>query len=716
MAIIGKIRNRMGVLLVVVVGVPLFVFIMSSLFEGAGMYFLTGDRNLVGTINGNKVKIEEYDNRLKRNQGVYSQMNNAPTIENDVLDQINDQTWQELVDMYVVDDQYAKLGIKVSDAEFKDLTSGNFKHPLILQFFRNQQGMFDPNLMTNYINFVNTEESAVNEEQLPQWRTERARWVEIEKLIMKDRMSTKYTSLISKGLYVTSKEINNAMAENADKAQFRYVSKNYGEISDSTLQITDEDLKKAYDEFKFRFRTPVAIRSVKYAVFEVLPTRNDSLAIYQEVAKIKTEFETSTDDTSFVLKYSDKGDNPAYYRKEKLSRMVDSMLFNAANGTIFGPYIESNAYTLAKRMGEKTSSDSLKLSAILIARMGQDGKEKPSAKKLSDSLMAALKAGDSFELLAARHSEDPTSAKDSGRIGWAQEPIGPNPLVDTAYATPIGEYRVVNLPDAIAIIRVAEKSAPTKKVKVAFVLRAIEPSKDTENSIFQKASDFAANNKTADDFEKSAKSGQYVIRDDRGLRDNARTIMGIEDSRKLVKWAYEANVGDVTKDIEKYGNKFVVAILTRALEPGVPAFNDIKKDLEPYAKRNVKAAKFIEEMKAAASSGNIDAAAATLKTRVQPATDITFSAYGVPGAGFEPALVGAAFGSAQGKLSPPFKGNYGVYMIVTDAVNKVQQPPMDMNQIRMQMAMMMGQRAQSEAVEALKDLALIRDMRYKFYY
>jgi len=715
MAIIGKIRSKMGVMLVVIVGIALFAFILGDLFSSAG-FWMMGDKLVVGEMNGVKIKIDEFDNKVRQKENLYMQINNLSSIDQTVRTQIVDEVWQEYITAYVNEKEFGKLGLTVGEAELADLLSGKFVHPFIQQNFTNQEtGQFDRSLVQNYLNnTIMADEASIPEENLAQWKLNRQRWAQVETMLENDRKTSKYMNLISKGLNITSKEIASAASENTDKVQIRYIFKSFNEIPDSTVQVNDADLKKAYEENKYRFRMDFAMRGIKYAVFEVLPTKEDTVAKFADINKLAAEFETSTDDTAFVYQNSDTQNDPAFLRKDRLSKRLDSLLFNASNGTMYGPYYEGGAYYLAKKIGEKTSSDSSKIKVVLIARRGNDGKDKPAAKTMADSLYGAAKSGVPIEFLAVKHSEDPTTAKDSGSIGWVSEPVGKNPLLDTAWQSQVGEIRFVTLPDAYAIMKVTERTAPVKKVKIAFVNRIVEPSTETENRIFSEASEFATANKTSDDFENAAKTGKYVIREDMGIRDNAKSVSGIEDSKKIVKWAFESELGAVSP-IEKYGNKYIVALLTKKREPGVPSFDEVKKDMEPFAKRNKKAEQFIEQFKSN-SGKDIDAMAGAMKLVVQSAADLAFSSYGVPGAGYEPAVIGTAFGASQGKLLGPIKGNFGVFMVIVDALNKGQAQPNDTEMMKMQMSMMLSQRAQGEATESLKSYAKVRDYRYRFDY
>lgn len=716
MAVIGKIRSKMGVLLVIFVGLALVAFILGDFITNTRNFF-GEDQNTVGKIDGTSIKYDQFNLRLNQREQTFSQLNPDGVLDDETRTSLIDQTWQEYIEKLVYEKAFDAAGVAVGEDELKDLLGGRFVHPYIQQipgFTNPQTGAFDANALQNFLTMISEEPAGANEDQLLQWKQQRAQWRELETAIEKNRLQTKYQTLIEKGLYVTDKEITRQYVENGDRFNIRYVGKSYSEVADSAVQITDADLKKAYEENKMKFKGDYAVRGVRYALFNIVPSSKDTSALLAKISGFKDAFQASTEDTTFVYSNSDLREDPRYLRKEALSKVLDSAIYNAPKGFVYGPYIDGSSYYLAKKLGEKTSADSIKISVIAIARKNAQGNDRDAeAKAKADSALAMARSGANFKMLAATMSEDPNAQQDSGTVAWIPYEMPGAPVVDTAYNAPVGASNLVTTPDAYYIVKTEQKTTPTRKALIAFVSTDIKASEETINIAYSAASDFALSMKTIEDFEKAQKSGKYIIRDDNYLRENAKTLTGIPDSRSMVKWAFDKKVGDVSP-IEQFGNRYIVAIVTKSWSAGIPKFDELKKDLEPIAKRDKKAAMFMEEMKTAAASGNIDQIGSAIKKPVIPATDITFSSYGVPGAGYEPAIIGAAAGAPQGKVVGPFKGVNGVYMVVVDAISKGATPPAGIQQ-KADMSRMAGQRAFSETFEALKSAAEVRDMRHKFY-
>ena len=87
-------------------------------------------------------------------------------------------------------------------------------------------------------------------------------------------MNTKYNNLVSKGLYVTSKqtEFDKNLASNT--VDFSFILKNYASVSDSSVTISKNDLESYYSKHKESFKR-TALRDIEYITFDVVPSEDD---------------------------------------------------------------------------------------------------------------------------------------------------------------------------------------------------------------------------------------------------------------------------------------------------------------------------------------------------------------------------------------------------------------------------------------------------------
>ena len=133
----------------------------------------------------------------------------------------------------------------------------------------------------------------------------------------------------------------------------------------------------------------------------------------------------------------------------------------------------------------------------------------------------------------------------------------------------VGDYFEVKTRFGIHIAQVTSKSTPVKKVLLAVITQKVEPSEATQQTVYGKVSQFiAAANGSAENFEKAVTDNALSKRVAR-IYNTERNINGMENSREVVRWAFNAEKkGEVSPVTEVSGN-YVVALLTGINEDGI---------------------------------------------------------------------------------------------------------------------------------------------------
>ena len=187
MAIIGKIRNRAG-LLIGFIGLSMVAFILGDLLT-SNRVFLSGNSTTAGVIDGQKISIQDFEARVQQNIENYKLSQGKDQVDNQTTDQLRDQTWGQLLNEELIGKQIAKTGLVVSSDELFDMVQGNNIHPQIKQAFTDPKtGQFDKK---NVLQFLK------NMDNDPSGRT-RAQWVNFENSIKDERLDQKYYELIKK--------------------------------------------------------------------------------------------------------------------------------------------------------------------------------------------------------------------------------------------------------------------------------------------------------------------------------------------------------------------------------------------------------------------------------------------------------------------------------------------------------------------------------------
>ena len=96
-------------------------------------------------------------------------------------------------------------------------------------------------------------------------------------------------------------------------------------------------------------------------------------------------------------------------------------------GEVYGPYEDFNSFKLMKVIDRKYFPDSVKVRHILLAvsdSIKNDSLKVAGVKRLADSLVAVLKGGGDFTMLAAQYSTDQGSNMKGGDYGWQTPEVG----------------------------------------------------------------------------------------------------------------------------------------------------------------------------------------------------------------------------------------------------------------------------------------------------
>ena len=252
---------------------------------------------------------------------------------------------------------------------------------------------------------------------------------------------------------------------------------------------------------------------------------------------------------------------------------------------------------------------------------------------------------------------------------------------------------------------------------MAILTRNVDPSTQTYQKIYAQASKFASESQTNDAFQKTAKT-QNLTKKVAKVDENQQEIAGLAQSRPLIRAAYSANTNDVLENNEgstifEFGNNFVVATLVTINKEGIAPFEEVKPRVELAVKKANKANALFAKVQETAKGNTLEAAAQKLNAEVKDANGINFSMYTIPVLGVEPAVTGTVASLEKDKVSPPIKGNNGVYVIKLVSVTETADENVEEEQQRLSQAL--GYRANYQAFEAQRKAVEIKDKRSKFY-
>ena len=705
MATLEKIRNRAGILVAVVIGMALLAFILGDFLNSGGALF-SNSQFEIAEIAGKSIPFQKYQKELNEIIEINKFSSGQSALDEATTERIQEQTWNQMVREYTLEDEYKELGIEISSQELWDMVQGENIHPIIQNFFTNPE--------TGELNTVAVIRFLKTYDQDPTGQ-QKAFWLFIEDQMIQERAFSKYTNLIQKGLYSTKLEAQNEISFINKKVDIDFVYQNINTIPDSLVSVTNADLKEYYNNHINDYEQ-TASRSIEYITFDVVPSQEDKLAAENWINVIKPDFEQTDNDEDFVNLNGDISFDKNFYKKEELPENLQDEMFNAQEGYIYGPYFENETFLLAKLSEVKYLPDSVKARHILLQpTQNQDYNQLFT---IADSLKTQLEKGANFASISNAYSADKAANEKGGDLGWFRANEMVSPFSDTCFNANTGEFKLVATQYGLHIVQVTNKSRSEKKVQLAVLARKIQASTETFQKTYAEASKFVGNNNSYDEFIKAIEEESLTKKVASNIKENDRQLAGLENPREFIRSIYDANEKELIKSQNKaifeLGDRYVIGFVTEIKEEGIAPFEQVKSQIVVQTKKDKKADLIAEKFnKALEENKDLNYVAGQLNTEVYEAADINFRSYTVPNVGIEPKLVAVATALNENEISAPVKGNNGVFVVKATAVSMDETVNVDLQQ--MQTITQLKNRASYEAFEALKKESNIIDKRAKFY-
>jgi peptidyl-prolyl cis-trans isomerase D len=633
MAMIEKIRNQRW-LLIVVVGVSLLGF----LINGAVLKWIQGGNSDIGEINGETISATEWMAAIDEQKLLFNYNGNETGLSND--------TWNNLVESKLFLGEFEELGLSVSDEEYDEILFGEMTSPYVRQVI--YQGQVDStkrnSLRTNFDGMpANIATGYKN-------------------LISIKRMKEKYDLMVKKGQYANNLDGKWAFKQASDKVSLSYVVKTYAEIPDSTVTVSESDIRDYYNKHKNdREYKQESSRSVEYIKFPVRASSMDSTTLKAQLADLAGSFRTATSDSSFA---AENANTPAKafsrYHAGSFPEPYNTQVSSDSLGKIIGPFEYNDAYCIAKVSNRINQLDSVRARHILVKADRKIPAELATARAKADSIKSVIAKENNFEAMAAQYGTDGTK-NSGGDLNWFAKGAMVKEFEDAAFSGAKGALQIVVTDFGVHVLEVTDQKFAV--AKVAIVDRRIEPSSGTRKDAYRLASDFSLNFADTASFRAAADTlnGGTVVTPANNIKPNATNIPGLANGGTVVSWAYGAELGEVSQPM-MIDNDYIIAALTEIKERGVPTLENVYDKMKAEAIKEKKAEKYMEMMK----QGSLAEIATAIGSTVKTSADLTLKATNIPGSGVnvqEYEVIGIAFGMKKDFVSSPIKGKGGVYVL-----------------------------------------------------
>lgn len=700
MAIITKIRERAG-LAVGIVALSLGLFIVGSDLLGPNSS-LFGSKQIVGEINGDEIPYEDLQKEIAQLEYDFSVQQGKNPSEQD-MQGIREQAWNQLIFKKLFLPESQKVGVQISDEEKVDMVQGNNIHSAIKQTFVNQETQaFDKALVENFLRNIDKAQ--------PQ---QKAAWYNFEAKLPDDRLRTKFEALMSKTNYITTAEAKREYESQTAKADFEFVFVPYSTIEDSTIKVTDEELKGYLSKNQFKYKSQET-RTLEYVEFKINPSADDSAFFQKELADLKEEFASAENDTAFARSRSDVAE---VYKSINVNELPADLAPNPdalTKGEIYGPFASGSTYNLYKLV-DKINEGAFfaKASHILFKADPKSDTSKASARKKGMDVLNRIKKGESFEDMARQFGSDGTASQ-GGDLGWFGENRMVKPFEEAVFNFPIRGLlpNLVETDFGFHIIKVTEPKT-NLKYKVVSIQRTISPGDQTKDNIYRMANEFKSKINNQAEFDTAiAKNPLLIKRVANNLTKVSTYINDISEARGLIQWAFsdETKIGNIK--LTEFNDRYVVAVKTKETFEGPARLDDVRDVVKMEVIKEKKAAlmlpkltgKDFKEISQKYGPGVV----------VSAANDIALNTFNFGDFQYDPTVVGKAMGLKPNATTKPFMAANGVGIIKMIKFTPAPETK-DYSSYKTQIEQKyQGRGGQYYINEALKEVAKVKDFRVKF--
>jgi len=702
MSVIQRIRDKAAWLIFGAIALAMIGFIVTDAFQGRGRGLFSGPSTTLARVNGKKIDYIDYQKRLKLVEDQYrGQLN-------DFMRQRTQETvWNQMIEEILLGKIYSSLGLYITDKEINDALFGsNPPEQLRQQFTDPQTGQYD----------VAAADRAIKEFK----RRSPQQYQSFITSIIDSRQREKYLSMISNTAYAPKWMAEKMSADNSLISAFSYVRIPYISIADSTVKVTDDEIKDFINKRPEEYKQEKS-RSIAYVAFSAAPSAADSAAVRDKLKVLANEFKSTDDIKGFLLRTTSSIPYyEGYISRARIQVPFKDSILKTPVGDVYGPYLDQTNYVLAKVVAERQLPDTVKVRHILIGTQQQDPQSGQSfrimddttAKRIADSIQLAIRNGANFDSLVVKYSVDPGSKEKGGVYDSIPSGQMVPPFNDFIFTNPAGTKGIVQTDFGYHYIEILSQKGSAPAYKIAYLALPVIASQLTDNTASGLASQFAAQNRTAKQFDetlsKHPELQKLIITD---IHPGDYSVGELGAGRDLVKWVYEADKGDIVDQPFSIGDKYIVAQLTDINDEGVMSVQKARPMVEGLVRNHKKAQQIMDKL---GTPNSLEAVASANKQQIQRADSLSFMSPFIPNVGQELKVIGASFNKQwQGKVTPPIEGTTGVFVLKPESISAKANPNASLDNTRTTMEQQLRSTG-FRSLESIKKAATIKDYREKF--
>jgi parvulin-like peptidyl-prolyl isomerase len=695
---------------------------------------LSGKRNQssqeIGYVLGKDLSRTEYDKQI--NDVIQSQRDNG--IDNQNTEQLSNDIWSRMVNKVIFENEYEKAGIVMSDERIKDIlietppaglrknftdSTGAFMKDMYLTFITNPENYLRQN--------PNIQKLPAEKQQeiLGQWRQYIMAY---EDSIKTATPYNVYNLVVSEAASIVSNEFaKQQFTEENTSVDILYKAYPLRNYMNAQLKVTDQELRAYYQSHKEKYLETEDKVNIKYIVIPILPLRTDTIKIEKRIEKVNEGLASvATDiarDSVFEMKLNEySGRTHEYNSPVNMDAQKLAILNVMIKGQVVGPLKLADTTYFFRLDDVREGKDTIVKAKHILIRWANELK-KDSAMTFAKGLIAKLKGGADFAELARLHSADQGSGQQGGEVGW----FGRGRMVESFEKASFGAPKglVANpIESQFGYHIIYVEDSQSKEIKFSEILFIPKISTLSKNKYMMDSRSAYLQLDNGESCEAIAKKTGYIAGETGYLpKGQPFSITSPEwiSTRFFVDTAFVADKGDIIQP-RTFDNCIIIAQVADKRSKGdyIP-LKEVAAEIQSKVllKKQYDLAKKDAEKDYSVFKkyGSLyDAQKADTTFQIASQVNMMISAP-IEGIGRDPIFITKASITGLNKMTKPFKGITGYFMI--ELRKKTQPTPKQVEQNLKPYMDAISRQSQVSAlttwVDVLRKNADIEDLRYMYY-
>lgn len=353
----NKMRENTHVILFILLILFVLSMTIGGLVGGADITgLLSGTRpDTILMINGEAISYDQYAQVRQQQIEAYREQNEKEPTGYE-LQQLEQQIYESVIRDVLIRQLAEKMNIQVTKSE---IAFHIFENPP--QFLKT-----NPTFQDSMGNFdIQKYQAALADERNLQY------WTVVQNYLAQSLPFEKIHQEVLSSVFVTDEEVKQDYVKRNQKVKVKYIffDPNKHEIDDAA--ISQKEIETYYKKNEEKYHEDEK-RKIRYAMFELKPTAQDSAEIKELAVSMIDSLKSGADFAELAEIYSDdpgsagKGGDLGFFTRGTMVKPFEEAAFSAEPGEIVGPVLSTHGYHILKVEDKKTEDDEEQVKASHI--------------------------------------------------------------------------------------------------------------------------------------------------------------------------------------------------------------------------------------------------------------------------------------------------------------------------------------------------------------